>query len=112
MFSDVDGAPDPDRAVASLEAAAERMAEMKRQLVSRLRVQPGERVLDVGCGAGHDLALLAPTHAFVVGVDLSVRMSEESSRRCPEAEVIVGDGAFLPCASGSFDACRIERVLQ
>ena len=112
VFSDVDSSPDPDRAVSYLEAAAERMAGTKRDLVSRLRLLPGERVLDVGCGAGHDLALLAATRAVAVGVDPSVRMARESRRRCAEAGVIVGDGASLACASRSLDACRIERVLQ
>jgi SAM-dependent methyltransferase len=112
MFSDVDSADDPGLAVAYLESAATSLAGVKRDLVNRLHVEPGERVLDVGCGAGHDLALLAAVRAVVFGVDTSARMIQESRRRCPEAEVMVGDGASLPCASGSFDACRIERVLQ
>jgi SAM-dependent methyltransferase len=112
MFSDVDGAVDPDRAVAYLELTAESLAGVKRELLNRLRVESGERVLDVGCGAGHDLGVLAAQGAVVLGVDVSVRMTEASRRRCPDADLIVADGAALPCRSHSFDACRIERVLQ
>jgi SAM-dependent methyltransferase len=112
MFSDVDAAADPDRAVAYLESTAESLAGVKRELLRRLRVASAERVLDLGCGAGHDLALLTERGAVVVGVDVSVRMIAASRSRCPGSDLIVGDGALLPIASGVFDACRIERVLQ
>ena len=37
----------------------------------RARIPPGQRVLDIGCGSGHLLAALEPSHG--VGIDLSGR---------------------------------------
>ncbi len=46
-----------------------------QEVVSRLQLQPGERVLDVGCGTGGSDFLMASQHgASVHGIDLSVNM--------------------------------------
>ena len=46
-----------------------------QELVAQLRLQPGERVLDVGCGTGGGDFLMASRHgASVHGIDLSVNM--------------------------------------
>jgi SAM-dependent methyltransferase len=112
MFSDVDRSADAGLAVAYLESAALQLAAIKNDLLARLHVEPGERVLDLGCGVGHDLVRLEEAGAMAVGVDRSVRMASESHRRCPAAEVFVADGIALPFAGDALDACRIERVLQ
>lgn len=112
MFSDVDRSGDPQLAVAYLESIAAQLASVKDDLLARLHIEPGERVLDLGCGAGHDLVRLYDSGAIAVGVDRSVGMIVESRRRCPSAEVTVGDASALPFAAKRFDACRIERVLQ
>jgi SAM-dependent methyltransferase len=112
MFSDVDRNGDPRLAVAYLESAAVQLASVKDDLLARLHIEPGEYVLDLGCGAGHDLVRLHESGAIAVGVDRSVGMIVESRDRCPSAEVTVGDGSALPFAGATFDACRIERVLQ
>jgi SAM-dependent methyltransferase len=116
MFSDVDRSANPAAAVAYLDAAAERMSALKAELVRLLDPAPGSRVLDVGCGAGHDLVSLARRGAMAVGIDRSIRMANESRKRCTaegvSAVALTGDAAALPFASGSCDAARIERVLQ
>jgi SAM-dependent methyltransferase len=50
-----------------------------------LRVDPGMRVLDVGCGVGRWSRLLAARGAGVTGVDLSPTMIGEASRRAAAA---------------------------
>jgi SAM-dependent methyltransferase len=50
-----------------------------------LRVAPGMRVLDVGCGVGRWSRLLAARGAEVTGVDLSPTMIGEASRRAAAA---------------------------
>ena len=93
-------------------------AELKRESYALLGAAPGRRMLDVGCGQGDDAAALARLVApggVVVGVDGSQSMIEEARRRHGEVEGLsfdVADGAHLPFDDASFDACRIDRVLQ
>jgi SAM-dependent methyltransferase len=47
--------------------------------ILRARVAPGQRVLDVGCGAGHLLAALEPSRG--VGIDLSAPAVAAARRR-------------------------------
>ena len=59
-----------------------------------LRVDPGMRVLDVGCGVGRWSRLLAARGAEVTGVDLSPTMIGEARRRA--------------AAAGLAERCRFE----
>jgi len=93
-------------------------AECKRESYRLLGAAPGRRILDVGCGQGDDAAAMArlvTKGGEVVGVDGSQAMMEEARRRHGGIEGLsfdVADGAHLPCDDASFDACRIDRVLQ
>lgn len=78
-------------------------------LVSRLDVQPGERVLDLGCGRGAALRLLADAvgpRGSVLGLDLAPRMvaltADELADRS-HVEVRVGDAADPAVPPSSFD---------
>lgn len=70
-----------DRGIALYEAAYGRGfvspggAAKSAELLAGLRLAPGERVLDVGCGIGGSAFLAADTHGcHVHGIDLSVNM--------------------------------------
>ena len=52
-------------------------------------IQPGLRVLDIGCGTGRLLAALSP--ASGVGVDFSAAMVAEARRRHPALSFLEGD---------------------
>jgi len=68
-----------------LETAQRRKYERIR---AKLAIQPGERVLDVGCGWGSNLLYLAQHTAGVFrGVTLSARQREEALRRARAADV-------------------------
>jgi cyclopropane-fatty-acyl-phospholipid synthase len=88
----------------------EEAQQVKLELVARkLELEPGMRVLDVGCGWG-SFAIHAARHhgASVTGVTLSPPQAELARRRVAEAglgdlvEILVADYRQLPRAS--FDA--------
>jgi len=70
-------------------------------------IQPGHRVLDIGCGTGTLSLALAQHGARVVGMDASESYLEGARRRRPHASVIYehGDACHLQYPTGSFDAC-------
>lgn len=113
-FSSVDDSPDPSALVASLDASASGLGAMKAYMARAASLSvPGGRVLDLGCGVGHDLLELVGGGLSAVGLDPSTVMLEETRRRVgPAVPLVRGDGSQLPFRESSFDGCRIERVLQ
>ena len=63
---------------------------------------PGARVLDVGCGAGRDVAWLTELGYAAVGVDLSGEMLREARRRGVTAPLVQADLRQLPFRSSSY----------
>ena len=93
-------------------------AECKRESYDLLAAAPGSNILEVGCGLGDDAAALAARVApggRVVGIDGSRAMVDEARRRHGDTAGLsfeVADANRLPYQDASFDACRIDRVLQ
>jgi SAM-dependent methyltransferase len=70
-------------------------------------------VLDLGCGLGHDLVRLEGVGLTAIGLDTSEVMLQQAHKATAGAlRLAKADGANLPFPDGSFDGCRIERVLQ
>ena len=61
-------------------------------LIDLLDPQPGERVLDLGCGTGELAAKIAERGATVVGLDADHNMIEQARERFPHVQFVVGDG--------------------
>jgi len=74
-------------------------------LVARARVQPGERVLDVGCGTGALTSVLAEIVGaeLVAGVDPSEPFVERARERVPGADLRVAPAEALPFEDDTFD---------
>jgi len=76
--------------------------------ISRLDLSTGDRVLDVGAGAGGAALMLAERGMRVTAIDASARMIERTGIRAAErGEAIVArvmDGEALDFPSASFDA--------
>jgi SAM-dependent methyltransferase len=113
---------DRDRLAGMLEAQTRdpflrKVAERSLELI---RVGPGARVLEVGCGVGVLLPALAqlvgPT-GKVVGLDYSAALLDKARERVIEAgfadtvELIESDAQHLPFEDDTFDAAHVERVL-
>jgi demethylmenaquinone methyltransferase/2-methoxy-6-polyprenyl-1,4-benzoquinol methylase len=85
------GDPDPRCAVEKYrrhadgyDRSARRTMALRRRAVAWLELAPGERVLDVACGTGLSLPLLAVrvgTDGAVVGVELSPEMLRQARAR-------------------------------
>jgi ubiquinone/menaquinone biosynthesis C-methylase UbiE len=93
-------------------------AECKRDSYDLLGAIPGHRILEVGCGLGDDAAALARRVApggVVVAVDGSQAMVDAAQKRHGSVACLsfeLADATELPFEDASFDACRIDRVLQ
>lgn len=111
-FSAVDEASEPDRLIEYLERSAVGLGAMKQYVVAAHAIRrPSAPVLDLGCGAGHDLALLDALGVDGVGVDSSWVMIETARRRI-SVPMVQADGATLPFTDASLAGARIERVLM
>ena len=62
------------------------------ELLDWLRAQPGERILDLGCGTGELAERIAATGATVIGIDTDPAMIEAARTRLPNVELRVADG--------------------
>lgn len=60
-------------------------------LVEMLRPEPGERILDLGCGTGHLTAKIAETGAAVIGLDSSVSMIAQARQNFPALRFVLCD---------------------
>jgi SAM-dependent methyltransferase len=113
---------------ATIPGIAEWDGRLVAFLVEVLALRPGQRVLDVACGSGEHLALLAARGVHGVGFDLSRRLVRHAAARAPEGVeyragdmrdigAVVGDDRFdavtlLSGSFGFFDDAGNRRVLQ
>lgn len=83
-----------------------------RAIVKMLGAKPGDRVLEVGCGAGNVLERVP--HGGLVGIDLSDRMVRRAQRRLAgrKASVLKANAERLPFGSGSFQRLICTEVLE
>lgn len=86
-------------------------------LVEELHVQPGERVLDVGCGRGAALLPLAAATGpggSALGIDLSpamVALTAADTAHLPHVEVRVGDASAPELPAEAYDVVSCCLVL-
>jgi class 3 adenylate cyclase/2-polyprenyl-3-methyl-5-hydroxy-6-metoxy-1,4-benzoquinol methylase len=121
-FRRVDDSEDPEGALHALDAlrASSFFVEVRRRVAECLDIEPGQRLLDVGSGAGDDcieLASLVEGSGSIVGVDRSEVLVREATRRARLAsagnvEFKVGDACELPFEAESFDGCCSQRTFQ
>ncbi len=119
-FSDRPRAPYLRQVLSEGGVSAQAYKELSYSL---LDIRPGQRVLDVGCGAGVDLAALAqltgPSGA-VVGLEINPTLVNEARALAAQrgdgstAPMLVfhGDAQQMTIPDGEFDRARTDRALQ
>ncbi|MGN1045153.1 MAG: class I SAM-dependent methyltransferase [Candidatus Methanomethylophilaceae archaeon] len=80
--------------------------------ISGLGLEPGSRVLEVGCGNGKTLAALKEAGFSAVGVDFSQEAVGACRRLFPDTDVVCGVLLSLPFGDGSFDCVILFHVLE
>jgi ubiquinone/menaquinone biosynthesis C-methylase UbiE len=95
------------------------LQEIKRRMLDLCPARAADRVLDVGCGLGHEARRLAGRvgpQGRVVGVDQNPAMIAEARRRLTHQDspiaYEIGDAHQLALPDDTFHLCRTERVLR
>jgi ubiquinone/menaquinone biosynthesis C-methylase UbiE len=87
-------------------------------LIDAVGVQPGQRVLDVGCGTGYFVRMIATAvgpSGFAVGVDPSSAMIDYARRKAADSsssEFHVGTAEALGFPDGCFDVVVSSLVMH
>ena len=104
-----------------LRKSAELAGKLKQYSYELMRISPGNRILDLGCGPGIDtvaLAKLVGDAGKVYGLDVDeimVSQADEFALKENVANRIIhqtGDVKKLPFENDFFDAVRAERLFQ
>jgi ubiquinone/menaquinone biosynthesis C-methylase UbiE len=120
MFTEVDAAENPGVFISLMDRVqdAPDVQAARAEMLARLGLRPGHTVLDLGCGTGdhtREIAALVAPVGRAVGVDFSASMISEATLRQAASSVPAtfeqGDAQQLHFPSGTFDACRTERML-
>lgn len=99
-------------------AATQEMAARRLAVVEALSPRRGERVLEVGCGAGlllRDVGLSVGPHGLAAGVDISADQIEAAALAAegvPAVKAEQGDMRALDYPEGVFDAAIAVQVLE
>lgn len=99
-----------ERTLAAYESAADALVEKYASASAAelfgdpfVDALPGDRVLDVGCGPGSDLAAFGAADLDPIGVDPTASFLPAAAERAPAAALVRGDMRRLPLADASVD---------
>ncbi len=97
---------------ADAPADPEPYAWERRRALLLGEVRAGERVLDLGCGAGRFLAALGEAGAHPVGVEIAQEAVDRARANVPGADVRLLEDDTLPAGHGEFDLVWCSEVLE
>ncbi|MEM9148170.1 MAG: methyltransferase domain-containing protein [Pseudomonadota bacterium] len=99
-------------------AVCPELATWRAAVVEHLAPRRGERILEIGCGAGlllREIGLATGPHGLAAGVDISPDQIARAVRECeevPAVRPVVGDARALAYPDGVFDAAVSIQVLE
>lgn len=100
-----------DKWLANLDQFESMIAPVGQALVAQSAVQPGDMIIDIGCGGGattFDLARRVGTDGLVTGLDISPGLVAEAQHRAlaqglANAQFVVGDASKVHIPGDGFD---------
>lgn len=82
------------------------------EILTSYQPVPGSTALDVGCGPGRTVALMAENFGLqVTGLDPSASMLARAADFAPSSSFVRGEATAIPCESGTFATVIAECVL-
>lgn len=81
-------------------------------ILNTLAISAGQSVLDIGCGTGYFLSLLAPYDVVLTGADIAASQLEVAKRYLPTATYAVAGMEALPFEDASFDYVVANNSVQ
>ena len=99
-------------------AACHEMGARRHAVLQELAPRRGERVIEVGCGAGlllREIGLALGPHGLAAGVDVSADQIDAATRECsgvPAVKPMVCDIGKLDYPDGVFDAAVAVQVVE
>lgn len=85
----------------------------KELLLGLIQPEPGQSVLDIGCGTGHYLAFFRQLGLEATGLDASQPMLDVASRELGnDVRLYQGQAEELPFADNSFDIVTLISVIE
>lgn len=90
---------------------AGRFVDVEKDLLELSRLQPNDRVLDVGTGTGAGIEAAEQAGAWATGIDASYPMVAEGRRVHPTLRLAAAEAVDLPFRDGSFDVVTANFVV-
>ncbi len=90
----------------------ELLTEVSESVAGFLRLQPDDRVLEVGCGCGVLMSRLLERAREFVGVDMSEGVLEVAKTRLPTVQFHQAPATALPFDDNSFDKCYCHLAIH
>lgn len=103
-----------------IQSGAQQIYPIYERIIEKLKPKPNERVLDIGCGRGEVVALLATKGLRAVGLDYSVTALEIASTIQDKFttsygrvfHLVRGDATALPFPAQFFDHIVLSDVVE
>lgn len=97
------------------EIAGGLIRRRQKDAISKMQIQPGDRILDIGIGTGMSLERY-PRNCHVVGIDISEGMLKKAQDRIKtenmtHASLAIADAMFMPFKDNSFDHILVSHVV-
>ncbi|MFA5322938.1 MAG: class I SAM-dependent methyltransferase [Smithella sp.] len=88
-------------------------ARQKELILDLVAPRSGERVLDIGCGTGHNLQIFSEKWCSLTGIDSSRENLEIARKKYGDhAELVLAEPEDIPFSDNEFDIVTLIHVLE